>query len=244
DGEMLPAFTPLKRKRMGTFTPFATPESDDQQRATAADDMRGEELEQHISDTLHGTRTHEQPGALRVSGTADVASVMGDVIRLLGGAGSADHLTVAALMAQALNITPADDGKPPVRPDLARFGMYADQAARLGLSPDQTERVAREVKESPERALSPALRSELVEQTVRAGSGREDAEHAVQRLELAAHLLPNSIAAYGAMTVPVVTVEPQITVAPVIQIDSTDQDTPRYDSAALSGSETLRGGDR
>ncbi|MDX2137329.1 MAG: hypothetical protein SF123_04485, partial [Chloroflexota bacterium] len=46
DGEMLPAFTPLKRKRMGTFTPFATPESDDQQRATAADDMRGEELEQ------------------------------------------------------------------------------------------------------------------------------------------------------------------------------------------------------
>ena len=284
DGELFPGFTPVKRKRMGTFTPVAatpTEASADEElareRETYADDMRGEEMEQHISDVAQsntgrgsgngdGERVESaagrlersaealeraagtMAGSLRLSGTTDVTSVMGDVMRLLGGRGSSgvDHMTVAGLMARAVGVTPFDDGKPPVRDDLARFGMFVDSAARLGLTPEQTERVGREVKETPDRRMTVETRADLVEGAVAAGQSRDEAERDVNRLEIAARLLPNEITAYGAMPVPSVTVAPEVKVEPNITIaasdESSDYDDAMRSSASMSGSDTLLGG--
>jgi hypothetical protein len=240
-----------------------------------ADDMRGEEMEQHMSDVAQskaarsGTdsgavdnaaarleRSAEaleraagtMTGSLRVAGTADVTSVMGDVMRLLSGRGAAgvDHLTVAGLMAQAVGITPLNDGRPPVRDDLARFGMFADSAARLGLTPEQTERVGREVKDSPDRRMTPDTRNELVESAITAGRSRDEAEREVNRLEIAARLLPNEITAYGSMPVPSITVAPEVKVEPIIMIeadgDASDYDEAMRSNASMSGSGMVLGG--
>ena len=187
-------------------------------------------------------------GSLRVSGSADVSSVMGDVMRLLGGRGAdgVDHLTVAGLMAQAVGVTPLNDGKSPVRDDLARFGLFADNAARLGLTPEQTERVGREVKETPDRRMTADTRSELVEGAVAAGRSREEAEREVNRLEIAARLLPNEITAYGSIPVPSITVAPEVKVEPIITIeaddDASDYDEAMRSSASMSGSGSVLGG--
>jgi hypothetical protein len=291
DGELYSGFTPVKRKRMGTFTPVAptpTEASADEEivreRETYADDMRGEEMEAHIADVARSTagtsgsksesdtsgelryriegaasrleRSAEaleraagtMAGSLRVIGSADVAGVMGDVMRLLGGrgAGGVDHLTVGGLMAQALGVTPTNDGKPPVRDDLTRFGMFADSAARLGLTPEQTERVGREVKETPDRRMTAETRNELVDGAVTAGRSREDTEREVNRLEIVARLLPNEITAYGSMPVPSITVAPEVKVEPIITIES-DVESDGYDeamrsSASMSGSGMVLGG--
>ena len=63
DGDLIPGFTPVKRKRMGVFTPVAAAPSEapadeaiadergqDVDKSVYADDMRGEEMEQHISE--------------------------------------------------------------------------------------------------------------------------------------------------------------------------------------------------
>lgn len=283
DGELFPGFTAFRRKRMGLFTPIAptpTEASADEElareRATYADDMRGEEMEQHVAEVAQsaaakgGSKAESERiegaagrlersaealeraagslvGSLRISGSADVTSVMGDVMRLLGGRGinGVDHLTAAGLMARAVGMTPLDDGKPPVREDLARFGLFIDRAARLGLSPEQTERVGREVKETPDRRLTPDTRAELVESAVTSGRSREAAERDVNRLEIAARLLPNGVNAFGSMPVPSVTVEPEVKVEPIINISTDNQDSD-YDaamrsSASMSGSDTLWG---
>ncbi|MFZ2880710.1 MAG: hypothetical protein WA009_14315, partial [Phototrophicaceae bacterium] len=284
DGELYPGFTPVKRKRMGTFTPVAptpTEASADEEiareRETYADDMRGEEMEAHISDVdrstggTNGSKSESDrvegaasrlersaealeraagtmAGSLRVSGSADVAGVMGDVMRLLGGRGAAgvDHLTVGGLMAQAVGITPLNDGRPPVRDDLARFGMFADSAARLGLTPEQTEQVGREVKETPDRRLTEETRNELVDGAVAAGRSRDEAEREVNRLEIAARLLPNEITAYGSMPVPSITVAPEVKVEPIITIeaddDASDYDEAMRSNASMSGSGMVLGG--
>ena len=286
DGELLSGFTPVRRSRMGMFTPLTSTSTEAAQdeeltreRETYADDMRGEEMEQHITDTMRrsgssgvggGERIDTaaarlersadaleraaaavtMTGNLRVSGSEDVASVMSDVIRLLGGTGTAgvDHLTVAGLMARTLGVTPPEDGTPPVRNNLARFGIYADQAARLGLSPDQTERAAREVNESPERRIGPKTRAELVEQTVKvSGVSQNEADRQVNRLEVAARLLPNEIMAYGTMSIPRITVEPDVKVEPHITIE-THHDRDHYDeamrsNASMSGREGMLGGE-
>jgi hypothetical protein len=290
DGELFPAFTPVKR--MGTFTPVAPTEASadeelareretDIDKSMFADDMRGEEMEQHMSDVAQsrggssGTdsgavdnaaarleRSAEaleraagtMTGSLRVAGTADVTSVMGDVMRLLGGRGAAgvDHLTVCGLMAQAVGITPLNDGRPPVRDDLARFGMFADSAARLGLTPEQTERVGREVKDSPDQRMTPETRAELLDGAVAAGRSRDEAEREVNRLEIAARLLPNEITAYGSMPVPSITVAPEVKVEPIITVEARDggeDSETEYDNAmrsnsSLSGSEGMLGGNR
>jgi hypothetical protein len=289
DGELTPMFTPVKRKRTGMFTPVAPTPTDAsadeelaRERATYADDMRGEEMEQHLSEVTQSAdkrggksdsdrlesaagrleRSAEaieraagtMTGSLRVTGSADVSSVMGDVMRLLGGrgAGGVDHLSVAGLMAQAVGVTPLADGKPPLRDDLTRFGMFVDGAARLGLTPEQTERVGREVKDSPDRRMVPETRAELMESAVAAGRSREEAEREVNRLEIAARLLPNEITAYGTMPAPAITVAPEVTVEPTITIEMPDQsndDDSSYDDAmrsnsALSGSEGMLGGNR
>ncbi len=286
EGELFPGFTAVRRKRSGMFTPVAatptpTAASADEEivreRQTYADDMRGEEMEEHIADVARSTSAKSGGaagsdriegaagrleksaealeraasslvGSLRISGSADVSSVMGDVMRLLGGRGinGVDHLTVAGLMARAVGMTPLDDGKPPVREDLARFGLFVDSAARLGLSPEQTERVGREVKETPDRRLTPDTRTELVESAVMTGRSREEAEREVNRLEIAARLLPSEINAFGSMPVPSVTVEPEVKVEPIINISTDDKDSD-YDaamrsSASMSGSQTVLGG--
>ncbi|MBE2268577.1 MAG: hypothetical protein IAE80_10145 [Anaerolinea sp.] len=291
DGELYPGFTPVNRKRVGTFTPVAptpTEASADEEiareRETYADDMRSEEMEAHLSDVARSTsgtsgsksesdqiegaasrleRSAEaleraagtMAGSLRVSGSADVAGVMGDVMRLLNGrgAGGVDHLTVGGLMAQAVGVTPLNDGKPPVRDDLARFGLFVDNAARLGLTPEQTERVGREVKETPDRRMTADTRSELVEGAVAAGRSHEEAEREVNRLEIAARLLPNEITSHGSMPVPSIanltegiTVAPEVKVEPIITIEAdnsaTDYDEAMRSSASMSGSENMVGG--
>jgi hypothetical protein len=290
DGELFPSFTPVKRKRMGMFTPVmptptdaAADEELARERETYADDMRGEEMEQHMSDVAQSNAARSASsadpsriegaagrlersaealeraantmmGSLRVTGSADVTSVMGDVMRLLGGRGAAgvDHLSVAGLMAQAVGVMPLADGKPPVRDDLARFGMFIDGAARLGLTPEQTERVGREVKETPDRRITADTRGELVEGAVAAGRSRDEAEREVNRLEIAARLLPNEITAYGTMSVPAITVAPEVTVTPnITTIEAPDEgsDGSNYDdamrsNASLSGSEGMLGGNR
>jgi hypothetical protein len=286
DGELFPGFTALKPKRSGMFTPVASTQTPTtasvdkeivRERQTYADDMRGEEMEEHITDVARstsaksGSTTGSDPiegaagrleksaealeraaaslvGSLRISGSADVSSVMGDVMRLLGGRGvnGVDHLTVAGLMARSVGMMPLDDGKPPVREDLARFGLFVDSAARLGLSPEMTERVGREVKETPDRRLTPDTRTELVESAMISGRSRDEAEREVNRLEIAARLLPNEMTAYGSMPVPSITVAPEVKVEPVINISTDDQDSD-YDaamrsSASMSGSQAVLGG--
>lgn len=192
-------------------------------------------------------------GSLRVAGTTDVSSVMGDVMRLLGGRGTlgVDHLTVGGLMAQAVGVTPLNDGRPPVRDDLARFGMFIDGAARLDLSPEQTERVGREVKETPDRRLTEATRNELIDDAITAGRSRDEAEREVNRLEIAARLLPNEMTAYGSMPAPSITVAPEVKVEPLITIEAAENDAEgsdtEYDeamrsSASMSGSSAVLGG--
>ena len=284
DGEMFPGFTPVRRRRSGVFTPVtftpteaAADEEIARERETYADDMRGEEMEQHISDMARSTsgtsgnrsestriegaagrleRSAEAldraagtlAGSLRLNGTTDITSVMGDVMRLLGGRGNSgvDHLTVASLMAQAVGVTPLNDGKPSVRNDLARFGMFVDSAARLGLTPEQTEQVGREVKENPDRRMTTDTRAELIAGAVAAGRSRDEAERDVNRLEIAARLLPNEMTAYGSMPIPSVTVAPEVTFEPNITIETSaetsDFDAAMRASASMSGSDMLSGG--
>jgi hypothetical protein len=129
--------------------------------------------------------------------------------------------------------------------------MFVDGAARLGLTPEQTERVGREVKESPDRRMTSETRAELLDGVVASRRSREEAEREVNRLEIAARLLPNEITAFGTMPVPSITVAPDVTVAPNITIEAPDEkgDASNYDDAmrsnsSLSGSEGMLGGNR
>ncbi len=276
-GELYPGFTPVAP----TPTEASADEELARERETYADDMRGEEMEQHIAEVTQsaagkgGSKSDAErsdgaagrlersaealeraagklTGSLRVAGTTDVTSVMGDVMRLLGGRSTngVDHLTVGGLMAQAVGITPLNDGRPPVRDDLARFGMFIDGAARLGLSPDQTERVGREVKETPDRRLTEATRNELIDDAITAGRSRDEAEREVNRLEIAARLLPNEMTAYGSMPMPSITVAPEVKVEPIITVEArdggedsdTEYDNAMRSSASMSGSSAVLGG--
>ena len=123
---------------------------------------------QALEQAAHSMRMF---GELRVSGTENVAGVMGDAVRSLTEqraesgtplTAGLDNFTAAGAMAQVMGITPASDGSAPIRENLARFGMFLDQAMRMGLSPDQTEGVVREVKASPDRSLTPETREALV----------------------------------------------------------------------------------
>lgn len=46
----------------------------------------------------------------------------------------------------------------PISENLSRFGLFTDQALRMGLSGEQTENVVREVKTSPDGTLQPDTR--------------------------------------------------------------------------------------
>jgi hypothetical protein len=197
-------------------------------------------------------------GRLNVAGPAQVAGTMGDVIALLQahkGSESlkgVDNFTLAGTMAQALGVTPVENGKPPIENDLARFGVFANQALTMGLNSEQTERVVREVKESPEASLQPDTRAELVGQMhTERNLSWDDANQEVDRLEHSARLLPNEMSAYGVMSVPsaspaapVVTVEPQVDLRPNVQVTvETPQDSAYaqglQEQAPLTGSEAM-----
>jgi hypothetical protein len=209
-------------------------------------------------------------GQLKVFGGGDVAGVLGDVIRGMQAervqngqpaAGGVDHLTVADRMARAMGVMPVGGEKPPVQADLSRFGLFADQALRLGISGTQAEQVVREVKSSPDGRLTEPTHAALVEQVRADGNISYDtAREEVNRLEHSAQMLPNEITAFGMMAVPQmnvqsviqpqIDVEPDITVEP--QVDVTvaapaDEGDAAYaeamrKQAALGGSGSVIGG--
>ena len=208
-------------------------------------------------------------GQLKVSGGGDVAGVLGDVIRGMQAeqvqngqpaVGGTDHLTVADRMARALGVMPVGGEKPPVQADVSRFGLFADQALRLGISGQQAEQVVREVKSSPEGRLTEQTRAALVEQVRSEGNlSYETAREEVNRLEHSAQMLPNEITAFGMMAVPQtdiqpivqpqIEVEPDITVEPQVDVTvetETDGDAAYTEAmrkqAAMGGSGSVMGG--
>ncbi len=211
-------------------------------------------------------------GQLKVSGGGDVAGVMGDVIRGMQmeriqngqpAAGSVDHLTVADRMARAMGVMPVGGDKPPVQEDLSRFGLFADQALRTGISGTQAEQVVREVKSSPDGHLTDQTRTALVEQVRADGNLSYDtAREEVNRLEHSAQMLPNEITAFGMMAVPQTAVQPPLEVHPQIEVEPDITVEPQVDvtveapadegdaayteamrkQAALSGSGSVIGG--
>jgi hypothetical protein len=286
DGNLLSTFTPSRSRRMGTFTPVATqPEGDvanrserERQKSEYAAEMQGEEMEQHISETLRANKTQGTTdsatpsrldqvatrlesgaealanaarmqalvGQLKVGGTENVAGVLGDVLRGLKieqpGATGIDNFALAERMARALGVTPSGDS-PVIQQDLARFGLFADQALRLGVDGAQAETVIREVK--ADGKLTDETRTVLVEQVrTEHGVSTATAENEVGQLERAARLLPESITAFGVMNVPAVTVDvqPQINV----QVKGDESDDVQADAmrqaAALAGSGSVMGG--
>lgn len=178
-------------------------------------------------------------GQLKVSGGGDVAGVMGDVIRGMQAervqngqpaAGGTDHLTVADRMARAMGIMPVGGEKPPVQADVSRFGLFADQALRLGISGTQAEQVVREVKSSPEGSLTEQTRATLVEQVRSEGNLSYDtAREEVNRLEHSAQMLPNEITAFGMMAVPQVAVQSSVDVYPQIEVEPDITVEPQVD---------------
>jgi hypothetical protein len=240
--------------------------------------MQGEEMEQHISETLranrtpstgdgtgvsrldqaatrlesgaetlaNAARTQALVGQLKVGGTDNVAGVLGDVLRGLKieqpGATGIDNFALAERMARALGVTPSGDS-PVIQQDLARFGLFADQAVKMGVNGSQAEAVIREVK--ADGKLSDETRTGLVEQVrTERGVSTATAENEVGQLERAVRLLPESITAFGVMNVPAVTVDvqPQINV----QGNGDESDDVQADAmrqaAALAGSGSVMGG--
>jgi len=211
-------------------------------------------------------------GQLKVSGGGDVAGVMGDVIRGMQteriqngqpAVGGTDHLTVADRMARAMGIMPVGGENPPIQQDVSRFGLFADQALRLGISGTQAEQVVREVKSSPDGRLSEPTRAALVEQVRSEGNlSYDSAREEVNRLEHSAQMLPNEISAFGMMAVPQTVVQPPLEVRPQIEVEPDIIVEPQVDvtveapendgdaayteamrkQAALSGSGSVIGG--
>ena len=190
DGELYPLPSSRRRsQRMGMFTPAAT-----------------------LDNSTSNSPETPLVGELRVTGAAEVASVIGDAIRQVQAeripAGQSTqeplgHLGAAQALAREMGVTPAADGVPAIKADIARFGLFVDQALRLGLSGDQAEGIVREVKASPDRALEPETRTALVTQVQSERRRNWDhAERDVRRLEAAAQLLPDEISAYGQVKLP------------------------------------------
>jgi hypothetical protein len=217
---------------------------------TARLDGVGNRLEQAADSLERAARALPVEGHLQVAGAANVASVMGDAISLIqagrdtGSLQGVDHSTVAQALASALGETPVENCKPPIESDLSRFGIFANQALALGLNGAQVERVAREVKESPEGSLQPETRSSLVE-TVRDRQhlSGENAHREVDRLEHTTRLLPDEISAYGRVNVP--PQPPEIRVTPQIQVTVEGRPGDKEESMAredvLAGSAPLIG---
>ncbi|QPC81722.1 hypothetical protein G4Y79_18805 [Phototrophicus methaneseepsis] len=280
EGEMLPGNLPNRVRpgrmgtyRMGTFTPespVTTANNNDlneqrrQERSTYASEMQSEEMEQHVSDALRAhTGTHSTLGAmlgqLRLEGVSNVASVLGDVMSqvqsdrqqsgLPANAGM-DHIQVADHMARMMGVTPQEKGGSPIQQDLARFGLFVNQALRLGLTPQQTDQIVREVQTSPDGKM-PTQTRELLDKQVQTTQGVSwvKARNEVDRLEHGARMLPTEISAYGAVPVPIETAQAQVSVKvdPTMQVNVQPATDASYDKAVkkesqLGGSGNVIGG--
>lgn len=208
-----PMLLPAVDARLDRWTGNAAPRTGQFQ----PDSVRRSNAERRQATPANGDATTVQRGAMRVSGAGDVAGTVADALRLLAadrtGAGGSnrqpvDNMTAGRYVARALGVTPVADRPPLSGQDLARLGMFINQATALGLSPRQVEGLIREVKGSPSGGLRDGVRETLV-QIVRADGERswDDARRDVGRLERGAATLPNAVSAYG-----VVNVSPQVTV--------------------------------
>ena len=218
----------------------------------------GEELEQ-TAQTTDESKLNEaassltqaaqdlQRGVMRVQGGRDVASVIADALRLLGQDRTSvggtrrdgvDHLTAGRYVAEAMGVKPVMDQAPIGGADLARLGMFINQAVGLGLSPRQVEGMIGEVKASPSGQLREGVRDTLV-QVVKADGNRSwaDARREVERLEIGARNLPQGIAAYGMVRVePQIMVKPQVTVNTSVASDAYDEAAKQQSMMSGSGS--------
>jgi hypothetical protein len=122
----------------------------------------------------------------------------------------------------------------------------------MGLSQQQTEQVVREVQSSPEGKMQPETR-EMLDKQVQTSQNVSwlKARDQVDTLEHSARMLPQEIVAFGAMSVPTssapITVEPDVTVNPNIQVTVQAGGDKKYDDAmkkesALGGSGNVIGG--
>ena len=114
-----------------------------------------------------------------------------------------------------------------------------DLAARLGLSPEQTERVGQEVQATPERRLTPDTRSAVIDNAITAGRSRDEAEREVNRLEISARLLPTELTVNGELSIPTPAATPNVggePVRPVNPAAQTDFEAALRASQLLAGS--------
>jgi len=195
-----------------------------------------------------GRTAGSQPmlGLMRVEGANNVAGVMGDFVsqmrvqRTLDGqplAGGADHFTVAQGVARAMGVTPEPGDRAPVQGDVARLGLFGDQALKLGLTGQQVQTVISEVKASPGGELTPPTRTALGEQArTTLNTGWDGAQSAVNALQRAAAMLPNAMTARGTVSVPDITVHPQVQVS-VSAPERSGLDQALSSQAALAGSQ-------
>lgn len=221
----------------------------------------GDRLEQAADALLRAAQMQMQLtlGQLKVAGIPNVASIMGDVIGQVqserGQTGQQsntgiDNLQVANHMARAVGVTPQETGGSPIQRDLARFGLFVDQALKLGLTPQQTEQVVREVQSSPEGKMQPATR-DLLDKQVQTTQNVTwfKAQNEVDSLEHSARILPSEVTVYGAMRVPMEASQPQINVKvdPTVQVNVQAPAEEGYDGAvrresSLGGSGNVMGG--
>jgi hypothetical protein len=186
-------------------------------------------------------------GLMCVEGANNVAGVMGDFVsqmrvqRTLDGqplAGGADHFAVAQGVARAMGVTPEPGDHAPVQGDVARLGLFGDQALKLGLTGTQAAQVVKEVKLTPEGTLRPQTRTELVNQAhATLNTGWDGAQSAVDALQRAAAMLPNAITARGTVSMPDITVHPQVQVN-VSAPERGGLDQALASQAALAGSQS------
>jgi hypothetical protein len=191
------------------------------------------------------TSTQPMLGLMRVEGANNVAGVMGDFVsqmrvqRTLEDrpmAGGVDTLTVTQGVARAMGVTPEAHDRAPIQGDVARLGLFGDQALRLGLNGTQAAQVIREVKLTPEGTLRPETRSALVNQAHSTlNTGWDGAQSAVNALQRAAALLPNTITARGSVSLPNIAVNPQVQVN-VSTPERSGLDQALQSQAALAGS--------
>lgn len=239
------------KRRMGVFTPlvsestlndaddpFRSEQRTDEERRRYADDMRGEELEQHITERVQSAESSDF-GQVRANGVENVASILADALRMITDerlrAGVSpntplNYMDVGTHIARAMGIASNREEHDPVQANLARFGLFMDAALRTGLLPSQAGQVVEEVKSSPARMLLPDTREAFVASLSTQGRSREEAEREVARLESAARRLPNEIIAFG-----------QINVTPQVEVNvnvASDEDAV---NAAMHGSETMVG---
>lgn len=198
------------------------------------------------------TRLQLVAGQLQLSGSANIASVMGDVVQS-SDESEMDYFTASDRMANVMGMTPMDDGRPSIRENLPQFGLFINQALRLGLSGQEAEQVVREVKDSPSGQMMPETHDMLAEQLRNEGGySYNDAEDDVHWLEHTARNIPNEISAFGMMPVPIV--QPQVDVTPEVNVEpdvNVTVDMPEKDpfdeamkdESAMSGSGTVIGGD-